>query len=184
MKRLVTIFLFLIAFFIFANQVHAENVAGHSATMAYNSFGIKDQEFYLKKRLAIRKILEKYDSPLISSVDDFMKSCVDFRLDCYLLPSIAGLESSFGRFTYPNSYNSFGWGGGYIMFDSWSAGIRTVASGLKRNYINRGAITPDQIGPIYASSPTWANKVKILQNQFHAAEKENELYFATNKVQL
>lgn len=185
MKKLITIFLIFLSIFILAaRQTRADYIAGGSATMAYNSNSQNNQEFYLKKKLAITKVLQKYNSPITSSVDDFLKNCIEYELDCYLLPSIAGLESFFGRYTHPNSNNGFGWGGGYIMFGSWSEGIRTVARGLRENYIDKGAITTDQIGPIYAQSPTWSPKVKFFQNQFEAQEKENELYFATNKVQL
>ena len=90
-----------------------------------------------KKKIAINSLLKKYNSPLVSSIDSFLNTCTSYSLDCYLLPSIAGLESSFGKHVLPGSNNPFGWGGGLIIFDSWDQAIAAVGKGLKYNYIDR-----------------------------------------------
>lgn len=184
MRKIVLTFLAFILLLMPVKQVRADNVAGNSATIAYNFANSTNQDFYFKKRLAIKKVLQRYKSPLISDVDAFMQACLDYRLDCYLLPSIAGHESFFGHYIYPNSYNVFGWGGGYIIFRDFAQGIMTVARGLRQNYLNRGATTIYKIGPIYAQSQSWAVKVTWLRDQFLRQEQENELYFSAKKVQL
>lgn len=163
-------------FFFLATAVSAENVAGNSAELTQSSkLAVKDGNLIndLRTRMVIKSVLEKYNSPLVGEVDSFMAACKKYDLDCYLLPSISGLESTFGRFIYPNSYNPFGWGGGLIMFNKWSDGIDTVASGLRNNYINKGATSIYEIGHIYSESPTWATRVSSIMTQF---QKEEEKY--------
>lgn len=127
--------------------------------------------------MVITEVLSKRKSPLVSEVDGFMNACTTHDIDCYLLPSISGLESSFGKHVYPGSFNPFGWGGGYIMFDSWEDGFMDVAAGLKRRYIEKGADTIEKMGPIYAASPTWAVRVRSLHSEFIRIEEEKSVYF-------
>lgn len=175
MVKFTSIVLLLIVLLVIPKIVSAESVAGDSAslkpieTIASNTPLISDRNI---QRSVIREILSERSSPLESEVDAFMDACITHDIDCYLLPSIAGLESSFGKFTHPDSHNPFGWGGGHIMFDSWSEGFQKVALGLKKNYIGRGATTIEEMGPIYAASPTWAVRVRAIHNQFVALEKE------------
>ncbi|MBP9691095.1 glucosaminidase domain-containing protein [Candidatus Woesebacteria bacterium] len=175
MVKYISIVLLLIVLLVIPKIVSAESVAGDSATLkpietiASNSSLLSEQNI---QRSVIREILSERASPLESEVDAFMDACITHDIDCYLLPSIAGLESSFGKFIYPDSHNPFGWGGGLIMFESWSEGFQKVAFGLKKNYIGRGATTIEEMAPIYAASPTWAVRVRSIHNQFVAREEE------------
>src|SRR5438094_614972 len=161
----------------------AENISDSSAKINPNASLTRQVNFKVnlavenRKRYVMTKVLEKYGSPLKDVVGSFMDTCTHYNLNCYLLPSIAGLESGFGQFTYPGSHNPFGWGGGYIIFDNWDKAIRTVGEGLARNYIGQGALTVDQIGPIYAESPTWAIRVKGFMNEFEFEEQKLALTF-------
>lgn len=126
-----------------------------------------------KKKIAIRAVLERYQSPMAGSEVNFIETCNKYNLDCYLLPSIAGLESTFGRFIWPNSYNPFGWDRGYMMFEDWPQSIDTVGKGLRENYINKwGLLSVNQIGPIYSESPTWAVRVSWFMNEFRKEEEK------------
>ncbi len=181
LSLIITGFLLLLPSFVFAYDV-----AGDSARLKYLSLAQKtdnSQNLYPIKR-AIKQVLEKYNSPLVEEVDNFVFACVTYQLNCYLLPSIAGLESTFGRFIYPNSYNPFGWGGGYIIFSSWKEAIEEVASGLRNNYINRGADNLWSIGRIYSESPTWASRVQFFINQFTLEEEKILLFLEKNSVKL
>lgn len=156
----------------------AEIIAGASAPLTHRSFiDTKDIEQLQEKKLqiVIESVLKRYNSPLSGESEAFVKACIKYQIDCYLLPSIAGLESTFGKFIYPNSYNPFGWDRGYMMFSDWSEGIDTVAKGLKKGYLNKGATTVDTIGPIYSESPTWAIRVNFFVNQFEKEEKKLSL---------
>lgn len=125
----------------------------------------------LFKRVAIYKTLERYNSPLLEEVDSFLIACLNYGIDCYLLPSISGVESTFGRFLLPGTYNPFGWGGGYMPFSSWQDGFLTVAKGLRENYIDQGLTSVEMIGPVYAPpSTTWSGKVLMFMRIFAAEE--------------
>jgi len=179
----------LVGFYLYPRPVFGLPIAGSSA--AINS-SINDMEkanqnkitkIYRIKR-TIQMVLEKHQSPLANESQTFVDVCLAYDLDCYLLPAISGLESSFGLFVYPNSYNPFGWGGGYITFSSWSQAIEVVGYNLRKNYLDKGAKNIYEIGQIYAESPTWANRVINLINLFYREENNNRLYFAENKVEL
>lgn len=184
MKNIIkTIFLAFI-FLSLTSKIYADKIAGNSATIAYNVIlSEKGKDIFLKK-LAIKNIFEKYDAPLSESTDSFIKTCVAYNLDCYLLPSISGLESTFGKFIFPNSYNPFGWGGGYIMFQSWNEGIEEVGKGLRDNYIDKGAASIDKIASIYSESPTWAPRIRYFMNEFKKEEEKLQLYLSENSVEL
>ena len=61
------------------------------------------------------------------------------------------------------------------MFDSWAEGIDTVGAGLRKGYLNKGALTVEDIGPIYSESPTWAIRVNYFINQFEREEEKMSL---------
>lgn len=154
-----------------AREQSAGDSAGISNGVGVN-YSLNPAHDLLIKKTSIKKVLNRYNSPLVDNIDDFMKACNKYNLDCYLLPAITGLESTFGQFIYPNSYNPFGWGGGYIMFTNWGEGIDAVARGLRQNYLNKGAQTTTQIGRIYSTSPTWAIRVDFLKKQFYNEEEK------------
>jgi len=165
----------------------AAEIAGHSARLNFarvkTEIDPSSNDLFFKAK-AIEEILSDYHSPLVQEIEAFIKSCRKYNLNCYLLPAIAGLESTFGQFIYPQSYNPFGWGGGYIIFNNWAEAIDTVAQGLRKNYLDKGAQTIDEIGVIYSESPTWARRINWFVNKFEQKEKEIRLRFAINKVEL
>ncbi len=181
--------LLILTFFTVAEvPVQAASVAGNSAELISSNNmradNLSPQKAYYIKRKAIKAVMDRYNSPMAESLEGFMNTCVKYDLNCYLLPSIAVLESTFGKFIYPNSYNAFGWGGGYIMFKSWDEGIDAVGKGLRENYINKGAASIEQIGKIYSESPTWSPRIRIIQSQFEKEEAKIQLYFENDAVQL
>jgi len=187
MKKFISIVILYFLFFISAVSVKAEVIAGASAPLVYNSFiSINDIEQLRQKKIksAIETVLKKYNSPMSKESDSFVKACVKYQIDCYLLPSIAGLESTFGKFIWPNSHNPFGWARGYMMFDNWESGINTVAKGIRNGYLSKGALTIEDIGPIYSESPTWATRVNYFKNQFEREEEKLSLLSSQFPVQL
>ncbi|PIU36880.1 hypothetical protein COS77_01375 [Candidatus Roizmanbacteria bacterium CG06_land_8_20_14_3_00_34_14] len=184
------IFITIIFFFLFlsvAFSVNAEIFAGASAILNHNSFIESTEIEYLRQKntqVIIENVLNKYNSPMANESKSFVKACIKYQINCYLLPSIAGLESTFGKFIWPNSYNAFGWARGYMMFESWADGIDTVAKGLRKNYFNKGALTVEDIGPIYSESPTWAVRVNYFIHQFEKEEEKMLLLSNQFPVQL
>ena len=185
-KKLLFLTILSVMFVVFAKQVHAELVAGNSAIMYYTASSSKayteSQELYIKKK-AIKSLLEKRNAPLSAHVDSFMQACQQYDLDCYLLPAISGVESSFGQFIAPGSNNPFGWGRGLIPFETFGDSIMTVGKGLRENYINKGATSVEEIGSIYCEGNTWAGKVNYFMRLLQEEEK-NLLFLSSNTVQL
>lgn len=126
--------------------------------------------------MAIDSVLKKEHSPMISNSADFIKSCVKYNLDCYLLPAIAGVESGFGKHILRQSYNPFGWRGGYQKFANFDEAIQTVSYGLKIKYIACGAKNIKMIGRKYSVSPTWPAKVEYFTKKFSKEEERLNLY--------
>lgn len=169
-----------------AQPAHAELIAGSSAAVSYheqNSTSISSVQKIALKRKAMTEVLKRYNAPLLSEVDSFLEACAAYDLDCYLLPSISGVESTFGRFLIPGTYNPFGWGRGLIEFKSYNETIMTVGKALRVQYIDRGADTVDKIGRIYCEGDTWSGKVKFFMNQFEEEERK-QLFFMQDTVEL
>jgi len=127
----------------------------------------------LIKKAAIYRVLDRYDAPLKTEVDSFLNACISYEINCYLLPSIAGVESTFGKHLLPGGYNPFGWGGGYLYFDSWQEGFFTVAEGIREKYLNYGLTSVEAIAPVYAPpSKTWAGKILMYMQMFKEEEEK------------
>lgn len=115
----------------------------------------------------VKNYLEKYESPLSPYAYYIVNVADQFDLDFRLLPAIARQESNLCKFVPPGTYNCWGWGihsRGTLGFLSYEDGIRTVTEGLKKEYLNKGYTTPDEIMKKYTplSDGSWANAV----NQF------------------
>lgn len=126
---------------------------------------------------AITRVLSKNGSPMLGDVDGFIRVSNTYDLDPYLLPSIAGIESGFGRVLIPGTHNPFGWNGGRMYFDTWEEGIEAVGSALRFKYMDRGADTLEKIGYKYAGgSTTWAPKVRNQMTRFEREEEKIRRY--------
>ncbi len=173
-------------FSLLAAPARADLIAGSSAAVSFREpnavSSLSIQQIALKRKV-ITEVLKRNNSPMIGSVDAFIQTCMTQRLDCYLLPSMSGVESTFGQFIMPGTNNAFGWGRGLIKFDSFGEGIETVGRGLRENYINKGAVSIDQIGSIYCEGNTWSTSVKHFMKLF-AEEEKKQLFFVQDTVQL
>ena len=121
----------------------------------------------------LRSFLASFDSPLTDSADHFVAEADRLQLDWKLVAAIAGIESTFGKHIPHNSYNGWGWGvftgqQDGIHFKDWNDGITKVSEGLRYNYIDKGAVTIEQIGRIYAASPAWSWKVRFFLTKIEA----------------
>jgi hypothetical protein len=125
----------------------------------------------------LEKFFDKYKSPLKAEAKTFVEIADKYELDYRLLPSIACLESTCGKFIPESSYNAWGWGiyGNKVTrFKSWADGINTVGKGLKDNYISKGRNTPSQIAPVYAPPRPehWANRVNFFYQSITEVSQE------------
>lgn len=125
----------------------------------------------------LKNYLAKFNSPLEDSATDFVEAADKYQVDWKLVAAIAGVESTFGKFT-PGGYNCWGWGvyGDQALgFKSYKDGIYTVTEGLRKNYIDKGLTKPLAINRVYAASPTWGVKVNYFINDIEKFAEENPI---------
>ncbi|MBI2017909.1 glucosaminidase domain-containing protein [Candidatus Daviesbacteria bacterium] len=140
------------------------------------------QEVSLKKLDKEAEILaaylSKFNSPLQYHAQDFIDAAKEYGVNWKLLPAIAGVESTFGKFI-PGGYNAYGWAiytpDSRYAFKSWRDGIFTVTKGLKHDYIDKGLTEPYSINKRYAASKTWGSKVTFFMNDLEQFAVQHEL---------
>lgn len=149
------------------NTVYASN---DDPKIYYNTKIISASSKLDKRTIILKKYLAKYNSPLEDNAADFIMAADKHGLDWKLLPSIAGVESTFGKYVPGGlevkytSYNAWGWGvygTQAIYFDSWKDGINIIAESLKANYVNKGLDNPYEMNRVYAASPIWGSHVSF-----------------------
>ena len=153
--------IFLLAIFLGApSEVLAIEAAG-AAQLA--GFG----ELLVDKRVThLRTYLTSHNSPLADEAEVFIREADRNSLDWKFVAAISGVESTFGKHIPSGSYNAWGWGiptgaQSGVGFTNWQDGIATVSEGLRKNYMDKGAQSIEQIGRIYAASPRWAGNVRF-----------------------
>ena len=167
-KKLIT--LFVLAIIIFLSNSGQVFAAGHSLAYSENI----ESKLIDERTLILKAYFKKYNSPLEESANDFIEAADTYNLNWRLVPAIAGVESTFGK-RIPGGYNAWGWGvygTQAIYFTSWRHGIFTVSEGLRKNYINKGYITPFEMNRIYASSPVWGRNVSYFLADIEKFEAE------------
>ena len=165
MKKLLYIIILLFTFAFKTNHVLADTyVAGSSSSLKAKE--IKDYENYDYRIMKLKSYLKSHNSPLYEYADEFVKEADMYDLDWRFVPAIAGVESTFGKRIPFNSYNAYGWANGNYYFDSWPESINTVTKTLREEYIEKGAVSINQIARRYAPpSSTWSWKVQFFMNE-------------------
>jgi peptidoglycan DL-endopeptidase CwlO len=112
---------------------------------------------------AIDIYLTEVESPLVGFGRAFVSAGRTYGVDPFLVVSIAGKESSWGKHCFL-PYNAWGWGD--LSFKNWEDAIFNYTRGLSEEYIKRGRTTPEVIAPIYCppNHAAWARDV----NSFYA----------------
>src|SRR3989344_4865811 len=139
MKQIFTLIALIFAAILTSHDVYAQEVRSDSAKLDPVISVQKDYSLDTRT-VAVRNVFKRYNSPLVDQAAFYVKYADEFGVDWKLLPAISGLESTFGRFLMPGSYNAYGWG----ATDVWS------------------------IGPIYAESPTWSVRVNRFMQEIEA----------------
>jgi hypothetical protein len=109
----------------------------------------------------LKYFFRKYDSVLYDKAEFIVKMADQYKLDYRLIPAIAMQESGLCKNIYEGSHNCWGWGiyGNKVTrFDSYEEAIETISRGLKKNYIDKGLTTPEEIMKKYTppSTGSWA----------------------------
>lgn len=146
--------------------------------------GAPDVKTPLKEEVVSKKLdrearvlasyLEYRNSPLQYNAQDFVDAAKEYNLDWKMLPAIAGVESTFGKFI-PGGYNAWGWGvygTNAIYFKSWKEAIFTISQGLRENYLNKGLNNPYAINKVYAASPHWGGRVTFFMRDLESFENK------------
>lgn len=108
----------------------------------------------------LRNFLAKYNSPLTEYAPEFVSYADANGLDYRLVPSISGVESTFGKQIPARSFNAYGWANGNFAFKSWPDSINVVSTTLRNEYVDKGAASIYRIARRYAPpSTTWAGHV-------------------------
>lgn len=161
------IFLFLLIGFFSHKKIWVQ-----ASSLNFPQIQKYDSSFFETKKQVIFKVLSRYQSPLKEETESFVRVCFKYQIDCYLLPAITGVESTFGKFILPFSYNPFGWQNGEKYFSSFKEAIEIVALEIKNYYITKNnAIFLYQMGKIYApANSSWPKKVEFFLKEFYNEE--------------
>lgn len=109
----------------------------------------------------LKFFFRKYESVLYDKSEYIVKMADQYKLDYRLIPAIAMQESGLCKHIYEGSHNCWGWGiyGNKVTrFDSYEEAIETISRGLKKNYIDKGLVTPEDIMRKYTppSTGSWS----------------------------
>ena len=125
----------------------------------------------------VDRFLTKYHSPMTGLGKEFVAAADKNGLDWRLLPAIAFQESNLGRVMPRSSYNPFGWAiyagkNSGVYFQNWEHSINTVASEIRKDYLDKGLTTPETIVLKYTSrsSPSWVFAVKSAMEEISDIE--------------
>lgn len=120
--------------------------------------------------LTLEELAAKLDRSLSSDLSGYgmvyASNAIKYGVDPYLAVAISLLETGCSwtcSQLVKNCHNVGGMKGSgcgaYGSFDTLESGIEAMISNLSRNYISMGLTTPEAIGPKYAESSTWTEKV-------------------------
>lgn len=178
MKKTLIFALALIVLLMIPSKAEAqEKIADSSAVLHIEEAQNEATEDFIRIT-AIKNVLARYNSPMITEAENFVIVAEAMNLNPYMLPSMAGVESAFGKRLIPGTHNPFGWNVGRTPFATWSDGIATVGYALRHKYYNKGAQSMMDIGRKYAGgSTTWAPKVERFIVQFEKEEAKIRRYY-------
>jgi hypothetical protein len=175
-KLLATIVLLFSLLSLKSGSVFAVSISGQAATLAYHAASDATADTRVAR---LRMFLESYNSPLSAEAATFVAEADKYNLDWKLVAAIAGVESTFGKQIPPGSYNGWGWGvftgtQSGVNFKDWAEGIAVVSEGLRKNYIDRGAITIYEMGWIYAANgDSWSSHVRYFVDKLESFQPTN-----------
>ena len=163
LNRLLLLILIILSLIAFKGNIADVEINTSSQELTLEQIEVNKMD---PKAEILSAYLSKHNSPMQYNAQDFIDAAKEYDLDWRLLPSIAGVESTFGK-KIPGGYNAYGWGvygTNRIYFKSWRDGMFTVAKGLRERYVNRGLTNPYAMNRIYAASPEWGWKVSYFMN--------------------
>jgi hypothetical protein len=118
----------------------------------------------------LKQYMENHASPLAPFASLIVQTADKYSLDFRLITAISRQESNMCRIIPPESYNCWGWGihsRGSLGFDSFEEGIETVSNGLRKEYLDKGYLTIEDIMSKYTpqSNGSWALGVNAYMSE-------------------
>jgi len=164
MKKISTYILLIMAIFVVsARDIRAQEVSVSRSAVLKDAQKPQTFDYRVEN---LRNFLIQFNSPLAPYAQDFVTFADANGLDYRLVPSISGVESTFGKAIPSNSFNAYGWANGNYSFSSWSDSISVVSQTLRTEYIEKGANSLNKIARRYAPpSSTWGSKVKYFEGK-------------------
>ena len=112
----------------------------------------------------VRQYLGYYESPLEPFASEIVETSDRYGLDYRLTTAIAQQESNLCKKIPPESNNCWGWGihsRGTLGFASFSEGIDEVSRGIRKEYLDKGFLSVEEIMGKYTplSNGSWAEGV-------------------------
>ena len=122
----------------------------------------------------INSVLAAYESPMVGEGEAFARAGKDWNINPFLVASLAGMESTFGR--HPCSIqpvNVFGWESckRIVSFVSYKHAIFVVTRALRRSYLDKGYVTLDAVADKYcACGPRYAVELRKVLKLFGSSD--------------
>lgn len=130
----------------------------------------------------IKDFINRHNPKLLETEPDFSQKLVNiadrYGLDYRFLPAIAMKESGMCKTIPEDSFNCLGLGvhsRGTWRFESFEENFDTAARVLKKNYLDQGLVTPEQIMTKYTPhSPdgAWAKGVNQFMNEIKYNDRQ------------
>lgn len=151
-------------------STYKEEVVELNLTNEETTTEIVPERIEVYDNLTIEELTDKLNRTLSSDLsgkgESFAKYSIDLGVDPYLAVAIAMHETgctwdcSYLAKSCNNVGGQKGYGcGEYQAFDTLEDGIYGFISNIKKNYVDYGLMTADEMNPKYAEDPTWSSKV-------------------------
>jgi hypothetical protein len=177
-KYLIYILFGLITLTLFIEPKSEEKIIENDIVFAANIEQTEEVQtlYYGKtKEELIDQINKSLNSTLSNKGDVIVNYSLEYDVDPYLVTAIilhetgckwqcSNLVKSCNNVAGQKGSPSCN-GGSYKKYDTLDEGIEGAIYNISINYIQKGLTTPEQIGPKYAASTTWASKINYYINE-------------------
>lgn len=166
-KVMIILMISFVAFFAkFADVRDYSNIKSESSDVIYEE---KEEVKYVYDSLTydelVKKINKVLKSDLSGTANLYIDACLEYEVDPYIAVAISLLETgckwgcTLGKNNVGGNMKCQNGSCSLIRFATLEDGINFFVKNLRNNYYNYGLTTVETIGPKYAQSKTWAQKV-------------------------
>ena len=155
-----------------ATEYEEENIINDEVEKVEEEISVEEvpQRVEVFDGLTMEELIDKLNRNLSSDLSNmgyaYANYSIELGVDPYLAVAISMHETgctwncSYLAKTCHNVGGQKGSGcGEYAAFDTMEDGIYAFIANIKRNYVDYGLMTADEMNPKYAEDPTWSMKV-------------------------